>query len=175
MIGVGLVGFVTIFAASAKASIAHVIDTSIESRLHREHVGIQRRPAAARSSRSSPQVAGRADRERAARSARCRSTSRSSRSQGVDPTVVDELFDLGVLAGAACPISATTASPSTRRRPKSHHLKLGSTLPVRFTKTGRAGRSRCGRSTRSRRWPGKYVISIGGLRRQLRQDHRRAS
>jgi putative ABC transport system permease protein len=159
MIGVGLVGFVTIFAASAKASIAHVVDTSVNADFLVTASGfngglppeIEPKLAAVPGVKIASGVRfGSVQIDRSVQFI-----------QGVDPAVVEELFDPGVEQGALADLGDDGVAVYDKTA-KSHHLTLGSTLPIRFTKTG--VRDFTVRAIyKEQALAGKYVVSTAGF------------
>ena len=133
MIGVGLVGFVTIFASSATASINHVIDNAFRAdyivntsgfgstlppRIERRLTRVGRQHRAGAEGRSSVAIG-----------------SSVHQVEGVEPAVVDELFNVGVTKGSLTDLG-TDGIAVYKNTAKSKHLVVGSTLPVEFAKTG---------------------------------------
>jgi len=159
MIGVGLVGFVTIFAASAKASIAHVVDTSVNADFLVTSSGFN----GGLPPEIEPKLAA-VPGVKIASGVRFGSV-QIDRSvefiQGVDPTVVEQLFDPGVEQGRLSDLGDDGVAVY-KNTAKSHHLTLGSTLPIRFTKTG--VRDFTVRAIYNEQaLAGKYVVSTAGF------------
>jgi putative ABC transport system permease protein len=133
MIGVGLVGFVTIFAASAKASISHVIDTSMKADYIVNTSGfngglppeIEKKLAAVKGVEIASGV----------RFGFAQINGSVTAIEGVDPALVEQLFDVGVEQGRLSDLGSDGIAVY-KGTAKSHHYKVGSPVRVRFTKTG---------------------------------------
>ena len=133
MIGVALVGFITILAASTKASIAAAVDRSLRADYVVDSGSwgdggfgppIERRPRRPARGRADLADALRtgADRRRVA-----------PRSWPSTPAIIDELFDLDVTAGRArrrAPTAGIAVKADTEAG--SHGLAVGDPVPVRF-------------------------------------------
>jgi putative ABC transport system permease protein len=134
MIGVGLVGFVTIFASSATASVNQAIDESMKAdyivnvqgfnttlppRIETEIAAV---PGVARAVglRVGPiKVDG----------------SVEPQVQATDLTIVDQLFDLQVKQGSLAKMGPTGLAID-KKVAKSRHWKIGSQVPMQFALTG---------------------------------------
>jgi len=133
MIGVGLVGFVTIFAASAKASIGHVIDNSMKADYIVNTSGfngglppeIEKRIAAVKGVKIASGV----------RLGFVQVNGAVNAIQGVDPNLVEQLFDVGVQQGRLSDLG-NDGIAIYKGTATSHHWQIGSKVRVRFTKTG---------------------------------------
>jgi putative ABC transport system permease protein len=133
MIGVGLVGFVTIFAASATASVNHVIDHAFKADyiVNTSGFGAALPPTIETDLAKLPGV-------KIASGLKVGSVKIGSSVQqveGVDPAVVDRLFDVGVSQGKLTDLG-TDGIAVYKNTAKSHHWVLGSKIPVQFAKTG---------------------------------------
>jgi len=133
MIGVGLVGFVTIFASSATASINHVIDTAFRADyiVNTSGFGSALPPQIETDLAKVPGV-------KIASGLKVGSVKIGSsvhQIEGVEPSVVDELFNVGVTQGSLTDLG-TDGIAVYKNTAKSKHLVIGSTLPVEFAKTG---------------------------------------
>jgi putative ABC transport system permease protein len=159
MIGVGLVGFVTIFAASAKASIAHVVDSSVKADFLVTTSGFN----GGLPPEIEPKLAA-VDGVKIASGVRFGSVQIDKSVdfiQGIDPAVVDQLFDPDVKEGRLSDLG-TDGVAVYEKTADSHHLTLGSTLPIRFTKTGvRPFTVRA--IYKEQALAGKYVVSTAGF------------
>jgi putative ABC transport system permease protein len=159
MIGVGLVGFVTIFAASAKASIAHVVDTSVGADYLVTTSGFNTGlppeiEAKLRAVNGVKVVSG-------VRFGSVKIGSSVEFIQGIDPTFVEQLFDPGVEQGRLGDLGDDGIAVYDKTA-ESHHLKLGSKLPVRFTKTGVQNLT-VRAIYKEQALAGKYVVSTTGF------------
>ncbi len=149
MIGVGLVGFVTIFAASAKASVNHVIDSEMKADyiVNTSGFGSALPPRIETEIRAVPGV-------RAAAGLRVGSMKIAGsvkQVEAVDTPTIDQFFDVGVVKGSLADLRDDgLAIFDDVARTK--HWKIGTRVPVQYAKTVRRS-SPCGPSTTSRRWP----------------------
>jgi putative ABC transport system permease protein len=159
MIGVGLVGFVTIFAASAKASIAHVVDTSVKADFLVTTSGfnsglppeIESKLAAVPGVKIASGV----------RFGSVKIANSVQFIQGVDPKVVEQLFDPGVEQGRLTDLG-TDGIAVYDKTAASHHWRLGSKIPARFTKTG-VKQFTVRAIYKEQALAGKYVVSTAGF------------
>ena len=150
MIGVALVGLITVFAASAKTSVGAAIDRSMMADYVDHVAGL--RPGID-SARRAAAVGGRPrwSRRPASGPARPRSTDRSTQLIAADPAQIDSLFDLQPKEGTIADLTEngiavldTTASDNG--------WKLGDTVPITFPRpVSRSSTS--SRSTSSRASP----------------------
>jgi putative ABC transport system permease protein len=129
MIGVALVGFITIFAASAKASIAGIVDRSfradyvIESGSFTQGFGV----GIEDDLRAVPGV----DRLSPVRSAPADVDGSTADVMAVDSATVEGLYDLGVSAGSLASVQGTGLAVSADAA-EDRGLAIGDPVPVRF-------------------------------------------
>ena len=159
MIGVALVGLITVFAASARTSVERGDRPVDEGRLRRS-----RRPGFGQGSDPARGAAARCGaargrrRRRASAAARRRSTARSTQVIAADPAKIDSLFDLEPTQGKISRPRRRTASRCSTAPPSDNGWKLGQTGPDRRSRRPARSSSRSRRSTRR---PGftNYVIT----------------
>ena len=155
MIGVGLVGFVTIFAASAKASIGHVIDTSMKADYLVNTGGFN--------GGLPPEIEGKlaaVDGVKVVSGVRfgfAQINKSVTQIEGVDPAKIDALFDVGVEQGSLSDLGPDGVAVY-KNTAESHHWTTGSKVRVRFTKTG-AKDFTVRAIYKEQALAGKYVIS----------------
>jgi putative ABC transport system permease protein len=135
MIGVGLVGFVTIFAASAKASVNHVIDSEMKADyiVNTSGQGSTLPPSAAQQIANVPGVAI----SSGLRIGSMKFKDSTEQVEAVDPAVVDQLFDVGVIKGSMQDLG-TDGLAVYKQTAKDNNWTIGSKVPVQFAKTGHA-------------------------------------
>ena len=135
MIGVALVALITVFGASASASVSAAIDKSMKADYIVTTGGFgggtlpqSLAPALAKTP-GVTQVSG-------VQSGFAKIEGDVQNVQGVDPKVVDSLFDLEVSKGSlqALGVDGLAVSKSTA---DDNNLKLGQQIPVTFAQTGR--------------------------------------
>jgi putative ABC transport system permease protein len=133
MIGVGLVGFVTIFAASATASINHVIDTAFRADyiVNTSGFGSTLPPQIETDLTQVPGV----NIASGLKIGSVKIGSSVHQVEGVEPAVVDDLFNVGVTKGSLTDLG-TDGIAVYKNTAKSKHWVIGSTVPVQFAKTG---------------------------------------
>jgi putative ABC transport system permease protein len=136
IIGVALVGFITIFAASAKASIGDAIDSQFNTDFIVQgpgsfSPGIGLSPKLGQDIAALPQVA---DSTGLRVGAFGRDGSREFLS-AIDPQPSARLFDLGDIKGSLRDLDNGGIGVS-KKKADDHHWKLGDTIPVTFVKTG---------------------------------------
>ncbi len=138
MIAVSLVGFITIFAASANASIGSAIDQQLKT----DYIvtlkgnggppgltGLS--PQLAKSIAELPEI-------QASSPIRLGSVAVSgSRTflAAADPATIGQLYDFGAVAGSISDLTTNGIAVSNRKA-DSKHLKLGDIVPVTYVKTG---------------------------------------
>jgi putative ABC transport system permease protein len=131
MIGVGLVGFITVFVSSAKTSVDHVVrdafsgDLVIDSGASQGGGGID--PAVAAQVRALPEVA-------AVTGIRLGFGQVDGRAVGlpaIDPNDGFRILDVGVLAGSPADLGADAIAVQEDEA-RSHHWSVGDSVPVRF-------------------------------------------
>jgi putative ABC transport system permease protein len=136
LIGVALVGFITIFAASAKATVSNAVDTQLGTDFIVQGPGgfspdIGLSPALAREVAALPEV-------KASTGLRIGEVGiNGSRTfvNAVDPVAGSQLFELGTVAGSMKSLTVDGVGVS-KRKADEHHWHLGDTIPVTFVKTG---------------------------------------
>ncbi len=136
VIGVALVGFITIFAASAKASIAHAIDSQFNTDFVVQgpggfQPGIGLSPKLGQEIAALPEV-------KAATALRVGAFGVNGNRNflsALDPKAADQLFDLGDVSGTLSDLSDNGIAIS-KKQADDHNWKLGDEIPVTFVKTG---------------------------------------
>lgn len=138
MIAVSLVGFITIFAASANASIGSAIDQQLKTDYIVTVKGGGGQPGAsgisptlAQQMQALPEIQYISPIRLGAASV---SGSRTFLA-AADPTTIGQLYDFGAVAGSVTDLTPNGIAVSTRKA-DSKHLKIGDLLPVKFVKTG---------------------------------------
>jgi putative ABC transport system permease protein len=160
MIGVGLVGFVTIFAASATASVNHVIDKAFRADYIVNTSGF--------AATLPPQIEtdlAKVPGIKIASGLKFGSVKIGTsvhQIEGIEPSVVDQLFDIGVAQGSLRSLG-TDGIAVYKNTAKSKHLVIGSTLPVEFAKTG-TQRLTVRAIYNEQALAGQYVISLATYR-----------
>jgi putative ABC transport system permease protein len=157
MIGVGLVAFITIFAASTKQSISG----SADRKLHADYVidsglydegGLS--PALTAALQAHPQFTA----VTAVRNAPTLVDGRPSMLEAVDASAVGQIADLGTVTGDVTTLGADGIAVLDTTA-KSHSWKLGDTIPVTFAKTGTTPFTIRAIYTDSDEWVGKQFVS----------------
>jgi putative ABC transport system permease protein len=134
MIGVGLVGFITVFATSAKASIDHMIDTAFRADyvLDSGMFGMGGLPPEmAQRLEDVPEVGN-------VTSVRLTMAQVAGKSQGLaafDPEGIGQVFDLDVTKGDLAALDAQAIAVSSDVADK-NGWTIGTSVPVRFAATG---------------------------------------
>jgi putative ABC transport system permease protein len=136
IIGVALVGFITVFAASWKASIADAIDSSFKS----DYIiqsggfgpGVGLSPSLAREIGALPQIAA----VTGVRSGDAGINGSRTQINAVDPAAASKLFDLGSKGGTFTDLNEPGTIAVSTKKANGNHWKLGDTIPVTFVKTG---------------------------------------
>jgi putative ABC transport system permease protein len=134
MIGVGLVGFVTIFASSATASVNHAIDQSMKAD-YIVNVGGFNTTLPPRIETEIAAVPG-VQRAVGLRVGPAKIGNSVEQVQATDLTIVDQLFDLQVKQGSLASMGANGLAVD-KKVATSKHWKLGSHVPMQFALTGR--------------------------------------
>ncbi|MDP9332587.1 MAG: ABC transporter permease [Actinomycetota bacterium] len=172
MIAVSLVGFITIFAASANASIGSAIDQQLKT----DYIvtlkgggggnpvlsGIS--PLLARSIAARPEI-------QASTPVRLGDVSASGSRTFVgaaDPKQISQLYDFGAVAGSVAALTPNGIAVSTRKA-SSKHLKLGDLIPVKFVKTGVVP-LRVEFIYKNNTLVGDYVVSLANYERNFAQQ-----
>ena len=135
MIGVGLVGFITIFASSTKASVNSAIDRSFAGDIVVDSGG---GPVGRRRPERWPRQLGKLPEVQAATgcaSASPRSTARSSSLRQSIRAPASQIFDVSPVQGSIADLGPSGIAVY-KDVATADHLKLGSTVPVLFTDTG---------------------------------------
>ena len=129
MVGVTLVGFITIFAASAKDSIAAAVDSSFRADYVIESGSVTQgfAPGIEDDLRALPQV----EQLASVRVAEAEVGGSSSRVMGLDTGVVDEVYDLKVSAGTITAVRGDGVAISEGEA-GDEGLAIGDTVPFRF-------------------------------------------
>jgi putative ABC transport system permease protein len=135
MIGVGLVGFVTIFASSATASVNQAIDQSMKADYIVNVQGFNTTlpPRVETEIAAVPGVARAVGLKVGAIKI---DGSVEPQVQATDLTIVDQLFDLQVKQGSLARMDATGLAID-KKVAKSRHWHLGSRVPMQFALTGK--------------------------------------
>jgi putative ABC transport system permease protein len=138
MIAVSLVGFITIFAASANASIGSAIDQQLKT----DYIvtlkggggpgGGGLSPVLAEKIKALPQI----EAATPIRLGSAEITGNNTFLAAADPATVGQLYDFGVQSGTIAALAAPNAIAVSTRKADSKHLKVGSVLPARFVQTG---------------------------------------
>jgi putative ABC transport system permease protein len=139
MIAVSLVGFITIFAASANASISSTIDTQLKTDYIVTLKGRGGPPGLTGISPLLAQSIARLPQIETATSIRLGDASvGGSRTflGAADPKSISQLYDFGGVAGSITDLTPNGIAVSTRKA-SSKHVKLGDLLPVTFVKDGK--------------------------------------
>jgi putative ABC transport system permease protein len=134
MIGVALVGFITIFAASARASLDEIIDRTFRGDFVIDSGtfgagGFD--PGLAAGLNDLPEVA-------AASGARISEAEVEGQVQylfAVDPTTIDQIFDAGIVAGSLSELDAQAVGVWDERA-DDEGWSVGDTISLRFPETG---------------------------------------
>jgi putative ABC transport system permease protein len=172
MIAVSLVGFITIFAASANASIGSAIDQQLKT----DYIvtlkgggggppglsGIS--PSLSRRIAALPEI-------QASTPIRLGEVSVSGSRTFVgsaEPRAISQLYDFGVVAGSVTALRPDGIAVSTRKA-SSKHLKLGDLVPVKFVKTGVVP-LRVAFIYRNNTLVGDYVVSLANYERNFAQQ-----
>ena len=137
MIGVALVGFITVFATSAKQSFLGAIDAQITS----DYVinsggsfgGTGLSPLLGREIAKLPEIAA----STPVRVGGAEVNKSVDLIAAVDPGPAQKLFDLKSIAGKLSDLTPDGIAVSKDSADK-HHWKIGSTIPVKFAATGNA-------------------------------------
>jgi putative ABC transport system permease protein len=136
LIGVALVGFITIFAASAKATVSAAVDSQLGTDFIVQGPGsftpgIGLSPVVARQIAALPEVAA----STGLRIGDVGINQGRTVVNAVDPVAGSKLFHLGDVAGSLRSLTVDGIGVS-KRKADDHHWKLGDTIPVTFVKTG---------------------------------------
>jgi putative ABC transport system permease protein len=139
MIGVALIGFITIFAASANASISSAVDNQLKT----DYIitsgnggfgGGGFSPTLAQNIGKLPEVAA----VTPVRFGVMKVAGASSAQlvQAADPVASEQMFDFGFTSGTFTDLTPDGVAISKKYADK-HHLKVGDTLAVQFVRTGK--------------------------------------
>lgn len=134
MIGVGLVGFITILASSMTASVNAAIDRSFAGDMVIDSGGgliggVD--PALATQLNKLPQVSA----ATGVSVGSAKVLGHVEQISGVDPATAGKIFDVGALQGSIAGLNKTGIAVY-KDVAKKEHLKLGDTVPAAFTDTG---------------------------------------
>ncbi len=161
MIAVSLVGFITIFAASANASIGSAIDQQLKTdyivtlKGNGGGPGGGLSPVLAKKIQALPQI-------EAATPIRLGSADIAGGATflaAADATTVAQLYDFGVKTGSVADLSATNTIAVSTRKADSKHLKVGDLVPARFVQTGKVP-LRVAFTYKNNGFAGDYIISL---------------
>jgi putative ABC transport system permease protein len=135
MIGVGLVGFVTIFAASATASVNHVIDSEMKA----DYIVNTSGPGSSLPPSIEDQLAKIPDVTLVSglRFGSMKIHGTVEQVEAVDPVIVGQLFDIGVSQGDISNLG-TDGIALYKNTAKDNHWTIGSRLPVEYAATGKS-------------------------------------
>ena len=136
LIGVALVGFITIFAASAKATVSSAVDEQLGTDFIIQGPGgfspdIGLSPTLGHEVAKLPEV----ETSTGLRTGEVGINGSRTFINAVDPVAGDKLFDLGTVAGSLKSLTADGIGVSTRKA-DDNHWHLGDKIPVTFVKTG---------------------------------------
>lgn len=136
LIGVALVGFITIFAASFKATIANALDTQLGADFTimgpgNFTAGIGLSPKLAQDIAALPEV----DASTGLRVGDVGINGGRTTVNAVDPVEGSKLIHLGDIAGSLRSLTPDGIGVS-KKKADDHHWKLGDTIPTTFVKTG---------------------------------------
>jgi putative ABC transport system permease protein len=136
LIGVALVGLITIFGASAKATIAHAVDSQFRSDYIVSGGGgfgppQPLSPAIAREVSALPEV----EVASGVRFGEAGIEGSNAFLNAIDPSAATQLLDLGDVAGSFSDVTADGIAVSDRKT-EGHEWKIGDVLPVEFVRTG---------------------------------------
>ena len=136
LIGVALVGFITIFAASAKASIGNAISTQFNTDFIVQgpgsfSPGIGLSPKLAQEIAALPQV----EASTGLRIGEVGINGSRTSINALDPKAAAKLFRLGDVSGSMSSLTPDGIAVS-KRKADAHHWSVGDTIPVTFVKTG---------------------------------------
>jgi putative ABC transport system permease protein len=135
MIGVALVGFITVFAASAKQSFLGAIDQQIQS----DYIinsggsfgGVGFSPKLGQQIAGLPEIAA----STPVRVGTAQVNKNVDLITAVDPAAAQKLFNLKPVAGSLTDLGADGIAVS-KKSADSHHWKIGSEIPAKFARTG---------------------------------------
>jgi putative ABC transport system permease protein len=135
VIGVALVGFITVFAASAKASIAHAVDQSFKSDYIIQTGAFG--PGSGLSPSLASQIAALPEVQTVTGVRLGAAGINNSRVDlaGIDPKAAETLFNMGSAGGSFNDLTPGTIAVS-KKKADDNNWKLGDTIPVTFVKTG---------------------------------------
>ena len=136
MIGVALVGFITIFAASAKASISAAIDHAAQDRLHHHHRRRASAPPPGSARRSASSIAQLPEIETRRRRVRLGQVGINEQSHvrrtPPTPRPARKLFDLDSVAGSLADLERQRHRDLEDARPTTTTGSSATTIPVTF-------------------------------------------
>lgn len=163
MVGIALVSVMAVFAASIRASVSSILDAAMQadyviSPASANSMATGFSPHLEAAVASLPEVA-------AATGIRAGTVKIAGRTMAVlaaDPTKVDDLFDVGVVAGTIGSLGANDLAISEQVA-DSRHLALGSAVPVVFPATGRKVFT-VRAIYRDRQVAGDYVLPLAAAR-----------
>ncbi len=168
MIAVSLVGFITIFAASANASIGSAIDQQLKT----DYIvtlkggggpgggGIS--PALAKGIKALPEI----EASTPIRLGAAEISGSQTFLAAADPTQIAQLYDFGVTAGSVSALDAPNTIAVSTRKADSKHLKVGSLLSTRFVQAG-TEQLRVAFIYKNNALAGDYVISLTTFERNF--------
>lgn len=168
MIAVSLVGFITIFASSANASIGSAIDQQLKT----DYIvtlkggggpgggGIS--PVLADKIKALPEIAA----STPIRLGAARIGTSTTFLAAADPTTVGQLYDFGVTQGSVSALSAANSVAVSSRKADSKHLKVGDLLPARFVQTGEVP-LRVAFIYKNNTLAGDYIISLATFQKNF--------
>jgi putative ABC transport system permease protein len=165
VIGVALVGFITIFAASAKATVSSAVDQQLGTDFIVQGPGgfspdIGLSPTLAHQVSALPEV----EASTGLRVGEIGVKKGRTFVNAVDPVNGDKLFDLGTVAGSMKSLTVDGIGVS-KRKADDNHWQIGSTVPVTFVKTG--AKPLQVQFIYSRNTFGDYFISLANYRKNF--------
>jgi putative ABC transport system permease protein len=170
MIGVALVGFITVFASSIKGSFAAAIDSQITS----DYVingggsfgGVGLSPTLGQKIAQLPEIAA----STPIRVGTAEVNHNVDLVTAVDPATAGQLFDLNPTAGSLADLGAHGVAVQ-KKDADAHHWKIGSVIPAKFAKTGsRPLRVAMIYDLKQVVLPGSSIISIANYEKNFTQQ-----
>jgi putative ABC transport system permease protein len=171
MIAVSLVGFITIFAASANASIGSAIDQQLKTDYIVTVKGNGGNPGL---SGISPELAKRiaalpeVQASTPIRFGEVAVAGSHTFVLAADPKEIAQMYDFGAVAGSITDLTSNGIAVSTRKA-SSKHLKVGDLVPVKYVKTGVVP-LRVQFIYKNNGLVGDYMISLANYQRNFAQQ-----
>jgi putative ABC transport system permease protein len=134
MIGLGLVAFVAVFAASLKSSVTAVLDQTIRSDLMLTASQFSPfSPQLARDLSSDPSFSAVSSLRQGAEA---KVQSSTTFPVGIDPSTIDNVANIEMDAGSVAALSEPNSVVVSRTEADSKHFAVGKTVPMEFARTG---------------------------------------